>query len=434
MASNRIGRINEEIQRELAQQLRLLKDPRVQKTMVSITHVETTPDLRYAKVYVSLLDRSCTKEVLAGLKSSGGFLRRALGKSRSCATRRSCSGRRTIPSSTARTFSTFSPSSTSRRTRKMKQLTIREAADFLLRNDNYVLLTHRRPDGDTIGSAAALCAGLRSLGKTAHVLENPQFTEKFRPWLGKLTCETLPSSACVVSVDIAAENLLPFDLPDCAIELQIDHHAGNRQFGLQAFVDASAAACGEIILRLLQLMGVKLDASMGAALYVAISTDTGCFRFNNTTADTLRCAAACKDTGADTFAINTALFMTKRLPRLQLEARLTEKMEFYAGGAVAVNTLPNVLLVELGLTEDDVDDISGFSREIAGVEIGVMLREGPEGGKISLRCSPKYDAAAICARLGGGGHRGAAGASVPEGLDAAKKAILQAIADSGVEL
>ena len=105
-----------------------------------------------------------------------------------------------------------------------------------------------------------------------------------------------------------------------------------------------------------------------------------------------------------------------------------------AGGAVAVNTLPNVLLVELGLTEDDVDDISGFSREIAGVEIGVMLREGPDGGKISLRCSPKYDAAAICARLGGGGHRGAAGASVPEGLDAAKKAILQAIADSGVEL
>ena len=81
MASNRIGRINEEIQRELAQQLRLLKDPRVQKTMVSITHVETTPDLRYAKVYVSLLNRSCAKEVLAGLKSSGGFLRRALGKS-----------------------------------------------------------------------------------------------------------------------------------------------------------------------------------------------------------------------------------------------------------------------------------------------------------------------------------------------------------------
>ena len=81
MASNRIGRINEEIQRELAQQLRLLKDPRVQKTMVSITHVETTPDLRYAKVFVSMLDKDCVKETLAGLKSSSGYLRRELGKS-----------------------------------------------------------------------------------------------------------------------------------------------------------------------------------------------------------------------------------------------------------------------------------------------------------------------------------------------------------------
>ena len=80
MASNRIGRINEEIQRELAELLRELKDPRVQKTMLSITRVETTPDLRYAKVYVSLLDRSCTKEVLAGLKSSSGYLRRELGR------------------------------------------------------------------------------------------------------------------------------------------------------------------------------------------------------------------------------------------------------------------------------------------------------------------------------------------------------------------
>ena len=79
MASNRIGRINEEIQRELAELLRELKDPRVHKTMVSITHVETTPDLRYAKVYVSMLDKDCVKETLAGLKSSGGYLRRELG-------------------------------------------------------------------------------------------------------------------------------------------------------------------------------------------------------------------------------------------------------------------------------------------------------------------------------------------------------------------
>ena len=315
-------------------------------------------------------------------------------------------------------------------------MTRAETAAFLRKHDNYCILTHRRPDGDTIGSSAALCLGLRAMGKTAWLLRNPQFTPRFAAVLEGLVCEDVPDEATIVSVDVAAPDLLPIGREGLAAQVQlvIDHHARSSVSAEHCLVEAERAACGEIILRLLQLMGVKLDASMGAALYVAISTDTGCFRFNNTTADTLRCAAACKDTGADTFAINTALFMTKRLPRLQLEARLTEKMEFYAGGAVAVNTLPNVLLVELGLTEDDGDDISGFSREIAGVEIGVMLREGPDGGKISLRCSPKYDAAAICARLGGGGHRGAAGASVPEGLDAAKKAILQAIADSGVEL
>lgn len=126
--------------------------------------------------------------------------------------------------------------------------------------------------------------------------------------------------------------------------------------------------------------------------------------------------------------------MTKRLPRLQLEARLTEKMEFYAGGAVAVNTLPNALLVELGLTEDDVDDISGFSREIA------RRRDRRHAAR---RPGWRQDLPALLAeirrgrhlrRLGGGGHRRAAGASVPRASTPAKKAILQAIADSGVEL
>lgn len=137
----------------------------------------------------------------------------------------------------------------------MKQLTIREAADFLLRNDNYVLLTHRRPDGDTIGSAAALVrrpAQPRQDGPCAG--KSASSPEKFRPWLGKLTCETLPSSACVVSVDIAAENLLPFDLPDCAVELQIDHHAGNRQFGL-------AGLCGR------KRSGLRRDHPAAAAAH-----------------------------------------------------------------------------------------------------------------------------------------------------------------------
>ena len=318
-----------------------------------------------------------------------------------------------------------------------EQLNVQQMAERLCAADNILVLCHKNPDGDTIGCGSALYYALKALEKTTAVLCSDTVPSRYaftnpRLFKGEFEPRT------VIAVDVAGLQLFGENngVPQFArhVDLCIDHHAGNNGYADFTLLDAGAAAAAELLYQVIVEMGVPITPHIADCLYTGIATDTGCFRFNNTTADTLRCAAACKDTGADTFAINTALFMTKRLPRLQLEARLTEEMEFYAGGAVAVNTLPNVLLVELGLTEDDVDDISGFSREIAGVEIGVMLREGPDGGKISLRCSPKYDAAAICARLGGGGHRGAAGASVPEGLDAAKKAILQAIADSGVEL
>ena len=318
-----------------------------------------------------------------------------------------------------------------------EQLNVQQMAQRLMTADNILILCHKNPDGDTIGCGSALYCALKALDKNVAVLCSDAIPNRYaftnaHMFKGEFEPQTVVA-VDVASVQLFGENngMTQFSRH---VDLCIDHHAGNSGYADFTLLNGSAAAAAELLYEVINAMGVAITPHIADCLYTGLATDTGCFRFNNTTADTLRCAAACKDTGADTFAINTALFMTKRLPRLQLEARLTEEMEFYAGGAVAVNTLPNVLLVELGLTEDDVDDISGVSREISGVEIGGMLREGPEGGKISLRCSPKYDAAAICARQGGGGHRGAAGASVPEGLEAAKTAILQAIADSGVEL
>lgn len=315
----------------------------------------------------------------------------------------------------------------------MKELTLSEVAKFLLQNDNYTILTHRRPDGDTIGCAGALCRGLRSLGKSAWILENPQFTPKFRPYLEGLTVEE-PSEGIHIAVDIATAGLLPYNAENIRIDLRIDHHGADRTFGTMGYVEPSAAACGEIILLLLQSMDVEIDAAMARALYVAISTDTGCFRYSNVTADTLRAAAYCKDCGADTFTINQTMFMTKRLARLKLEAYLTETMEFYADGMVAISTLPNEIRASLGITEDDIDDISGFGREIEGVQIGVMIRQEGENGKISVRTSPNYNASDICVRLGGGGHAAAAGATVAGGIECAKAAVKQALEDVGVKL
>ena len=315
-------------------------------------------------------------------------------------------------------------------------MTRTEFCAFLRGHDNFVILTHRRPDGDTIGSAAALCRGLRQLGKTAFVLTNEQFTPRFGPFLDGLTCDALPAGATVISADIASEGLLSFDAvrmgltPVCAV----DHH-GSNSLACPKLVEADKAACGEIVYAVLTELGVTVTKQIAECLYTAISTDTGCFKFSNTTANTHRTAAALIAAGADVYPINKLFFDTKSFARLRLEAKLTDTMEFYAGGAVGVCMMPKSLLAEFTVTEDDLDSISGFARSIEGVRIGIMIREVEDGlGKISLRTEAPYDASAICQRLGGGGHAAAAGASVPGGIEGAKAAILQALRDSGVKL
>ena len=291
-----------------------------------------------------------------------------------------------------------------------------------------VILTHRRPDGDTVGCAAALCLGLRQLGKDVFVLENPELTEKYRPYLEGLLCGAIEPDRTVIAVDVAAEDMfakgLSLPLP---IDLAIDHHASNSGYAKKSLVRSDRAACGEIVFDLLGELGVELTGPIAEALYVAVSTDTGCFRHSNVTANTFRVAAALLEAGVDAYPINRRMFELKRFARLKLEAYLTETMRFYAGGRIGVCLIPADIRERLGLTEDDVDDISGFARMIEGVELAAMLRQMPDGVKLSLRSGRLYDSGAICVRLGGGGHFSAAGATLRPDPAEAERQLLEAI-------
>jgi phosphoesterase RecJ-like protein len=163
---------------------------------------------------------------------------------------------------------------------------------------------------------------------------------------------------------------------------------------------------------------------MADALYTAISTDTGCFRYANTTANTLAVASQCAKVSKNLFAINQALFDTNSLGRLRLQGWMVEHAIFLAEGKVAICALPKSVEKELHLTEDDLENISGFPRSIEGVKIAATIREdGNNRVKISVRAVPGYDAAAICQNFGGGGHKGAAGASMNCTMDEAVEAI-----------
>ncbi len=310
----------------------------------------------------------------------------------------------------------------------MKTVTRAEAAAFLQAHDHFTILSHRRPDGDTLGSSALLCMGLRQLGKEAHVLVNPEITPKYAHLHRGLTKPAPQVGDTLVSTDVAAPNMLPDEMKDLEIALRIDHHGTASSFTEMELVDPSSAACAEIVYEVLKLMGAELDVPMANALYTAISTDTGCFRYANTTAHTFETAAVCAQAGADIFNINQALFETNTLGRLRLQGWIVENSLFLQKGQICICPLPLSVEKELGLTEDDTENISAFPRTIEGVKIAATLRQENEHKvKLSVRAVPGCDAAAICAKFGGGGHKGAAGAGMEMTMDEAVKALIDAM-------
>ena len=308
----------------------------------------------------------------------------------------------------------------------MKKLTRAETASYLLSQDNYVILTHVRPDGDTVGSAAALCLGLRQLDKTAHVLKNPGVTPRYA-WLHEgLTTEEVHAQDTVVSTDVASPGMLPEEfqylLPRVA--LRMDHHGSATSFSDLELVDPDSASCAEVVWDVLEILGVRPQGNILDAVYVGLSTDTGCFRFANTTAHTFHVAEVCARGGARVYELNQALFETNTLGKLKMQAWIVENLRLLSGGTMAICAIPKTVEEALGVSSDDMDNISNFPRTVAGVNIAATIREAENGKvKLSVRAVPGYDATVIAERFGGGGHKGAAGGTMEMTLDQAVSAV-----------
>lgn len=306
-------------------------------------------------------------------------------------------------------------------------MTRNECARWLARHDDFCILTHTRPDGDTIGSAAVLCLGLRQLGKTAHVLENTEASPFLNQCQLGLTKQWPDEGDTVISVDVASPNMLPqssLPLLD-RIALRIDHHASATSYTEFELVDPAAAACGEIVYDVLMEMGAKMTKEIAWRLYIAVSTDTGCFRYSNTNAHSYLVAAACAETGADLYPITQELFDTNTMGKLKLQSWMVENAVFLCDGKAAVCAIPKSL--EETVTKEDLEGIPGFLRSIEGVKISATIRETETGSKMSVRAVPGFDATLVCGKFGGGGHKGAAGASLTLPLEEAAKVVAAAL-------
>ena len=306
-------------------------------------------------------------------------------------------------------------------------LSARDAAGYLEALDNVLLLTHVRPDGDTIGSAAALCRALRDCGQTAYLLPNPEITATYAPYAAPYWAPEGWQAEHIVSVDIADASLLPENAQSYRdrIELAIDHHPSQTFFARNTCLEADSAACGEIVYEIIQHL-TALTADIALPLYVAVSTDCGGFQYGNTTARTHRIAAALMDV-VDVAAVNKALFRTKSRVRLAMESRMVADMKLFDHQRVVVMEIPLSLRQEMQATDADIEELSALPALVEGTDCGVTLRElRPGTVKVSVRTGPRVDACALCRILGGGGHHAASGATVEGTLDEARMAVLAA--------
>ena len=310
-----------------------------------------------------------------------------------------------------------------------EMLNLTQAMQRLQQADRILLLCHKNPDGDTIGSAAALYHALRAQGKTAAIACSDPIPDRY-DYMQVSAFDGAFEPAYIVAVDVAGLQLFGPGTIEWAekCDLCIDHHVSHSGYADGLVLDGQAAACAEIIYQLLQEMGAEITPLIADCLYTGVATDTGCFKFANVTPRTHRVAAELMERGARYVRLNELLFESKSRRQLAVEAIILKNIEFYFDGRCAITYRTLDEIAASGALPVDLESVTGIARAIEGVQVGVTMRQQPSGSyKISIRAAEGVDASAVATAFGGGGHRGAAGCEVFGGLENAKQALLDEV-------
>ncbi len=309
------------------------------------------------------------------------------------------------------------------------ELTLAGVCGFLKRNNDYIILTHISPDGDTLGSAYALALGLISKGKRAMVVCNDEIPAKYEYFTKAADLKPIDYKT-IIAVDVADAKLLGslYEKYADKIELTIDHHISNTKYAQNLYLDAAASATAECIYEILRKMHIKITPLIASCLYTGIATDSGCFKYSNVTPKTHTIAAELLKIGVDSAEINRIMFDTKSKSRLELERMVLDTAEFLFDDTCMMLTVTSEMQQKTGCEQSDLDGVAAISRSVEGVKIGVSIKQNyKDTYKISLRTYPPYDASAIAKLLGGGGHKAAAGCTVEGTLEFVKESVTKAV-------
>ncbi|MCI5514724.1 MAG: bifunctional oligoribonuclease/PAP phosphatase NrnA [Eubacterium sp.] len=307
------------------------------------------------------------------------------------------------------------------------KINVEKCAQILREKDNILILTHAHPDGDTLGCGFALCRALLELGKKARVICADEIQKKYAYLMQDLDMPSFDEDY-VVAVDVATENLLGSlqDVYGGKIDMCIDHHGSNTDYAKYLLLNADAAAACEIIFKVIKALGVDIDKNIANCLYTGLTTDTGCFRYSSATSNTYRAAAELIDLGADNGKINRIMFETKTKTYAALERMAIEGMQFFCNERICVITVTQDMYKKTGSNEQETEAIAPLTRQTEGVEIGLTIREKPDGTcKCSIRTYESVDASALAACFGGGGHKQASACKFDCGVEEAKQMLVK---------
>lgn len=296
----------------------------------------------------------------------------------------------------------------------MKTVTFEKCAELLLHADNILILMHRSPDGDAVGSGYALAYALRKAGKKVMPVCSDDIPPKYSYITNSLSMQEF-EPAYIVTVDLADTQLFGDKLIQYKekVNVCIDHHPSNTGYAEYGIVDGNAGACAQIVKKIINAMNIPIDKNIANAVFTAIATDTGCFKYSNADAESYQMAAEMIAYGADSFFINRLMFDTKSRSRLELERLALNSLKYYNNEQIAVIFITKEMLEKSGADDNDTEGISGIPRQIEGVKIGITIREKDNCNfRISVRSAGDIDVSAICTQFGGGGHKAAAGCTI----------------------
>lgn len=318
---------------------------------------------------------------------------------------------------------------------------IQKILGLIKNNHRFLITSHRDPDGDSIGSQLALAYLLAKLQKTYRVVNQGELPQKYAfldpggkidsfERLGNPSDVSLEADIVFV-LDCTSMNRigeLAEAIPDQALIVNVDHHPDNEQFGTINYVDPEASAVGEMIFYLIKSAGIPMIPEVATQLYAAILTDTGRFKFGNTSPSCLRTCAALLEEKADPRCITNQIYFNHSLAFLKLLGSILSRPEISGDHKICSMTLRWKTLTDLGVDPKEIEGLVNYSLFLKGVEIGLLFTEKGDGKtKVNLRSQNEFDVASVARYFGGGGHRNAAGCTVSLALDETKKAVMEQI-------